>query len=81
MSNDIKTITFKSNNHFYYKELSGKKNNTVRETDDWGEEMWSLYENATHVRIHNGFTGDSFIREISDKTTYKNIAVISWEGW
>lgn len=74
----IRTIRFKSTPENFSKEFSGRKNNTVRFTEDWNEKRWNDFHNARFVEIVQRGSKNSFKREISDKTIYKNVAIISW---
>lgn len=72
------TVEFKSYPVNYVKEISGIKSNIVRFTDDWTKTRWKHYLNAEYVKITNSETKEFFIRQIKDKTTYKNLVIISW---
>ena len=78
METDDKTIRFKSIPDNYIKEESGLKPHTERFTNDWTKERWDKYYYATLIKIENTETKKHFIRVIRDKTTYKNLAIISW---
>ena len=71
-------IYFKSTHENWVKEWEGTKPNTVRFTDDWNFAKWEEFKKATHVQMIRKETGDTFYRKIVDKTTYKNLAIISW---
>lgn len=63
----------------FKKELLGTKPCTVRFTDDWDEDRWKDFKKATRVEIVcNPYHIFSFSRRITDKTVYKNVAIISW---
>ena len=74
-------IIFRSNPENYLKEKSGKKPNTVRFTDDWKKySVWSVYDRATHIKIiHTENPNRIFTRKLTDKTTYKDLAIFSWK--
>lgn len=74
----LKIIELKSIPEYYLKEKFGSKQNTVRLTDDWTEQRWKLFNQSKFIRIINTDTKEFFIRKISDKTIYKNLAIISW---
>lgn len=74
-----KIIRFKSTPQNFEKEEKGIKNNTVRFTNDWTPERWNDFHNATHVEIERSTDYKSFYRPISDKTVYRNVAIISWK--
>ena len=75
------TIRFKSIKENYDKEKSGIKNNTLRFTDDWTPERWEAYSKAEIVIISNKENPrDKFQREITDKTKYKNVVIITWKN-
>ena len=71
-------IYFKSTPENWKKEIEGLKRNTVRFTDDWNEFRWDRFNNATHVIIERTTDNKRFGRKITDRTLYKNIAIISW---
>lgn len=72
-------IKFNSTEENYAKEESGRKRNTVRFTDDWTKDRWNQYRKAKYVCIMEFPKHDKgFIREITDKTEYKNVVIISW---
>ena len=80
LDEDLELFFVKSFPVNWDKEKSGNKNNTVRETDDWDEERWKRYREATKIRLMNTDTKKTFTREISDKTEFKNLAIISWRS-
>lgn len=71
-------IILKSIPDNWKKEKLGLKSNTIRFTDDWDNARWNQFYNATHVVIKKTTDDKDFLRKITDKTVYKNIAIISW---
>lgn len=71
-------IWFKSTPENFEKEKSGVKPNTIRNHLDWNLDRIELYEKATHVGIRHTQDKDSFIRKITDKTSYDVNKIISW---
>ena len=58
------------------KEKLGIKPNTVRfDLPEWKK---NKLKEATHIRMHRGYTKTFFVREITDKTEWKNCHIISW---
>ena len=72
-------IKFRSTPENFRNEHDGSKPNTVRITEFWNDVWWQLYKKATHIRIINTKTKDIFEREITNKTLYRNMAIISWK--
>ena len=76
----MKLITFRSYPENFEKEISGKKANTVRFMEDWGVRKMRDFNESNIIKIVNTDTGEYFIRTITDKTVYKNLAIISWSS-
>jgi len=72
------TIKFKSTPDNFKAEQLNKKRNTVRLTDDWDYNRWFDFVNADEVQIANTLDNTLFKRDITNKTVYKGIAIISW---
>jgi len=71
-------IDFISTFEMYDKEESGIKPNTVRVLNI--NKALKLID-ATHVRIRRGYTERFFIREITDKTQWGKLWIISWNPY
>ncbi len=72
-------ISFKSKPEYFRAEQENLKRNTVRFTDDWTESRWYNFKSANKVMIENTENEDDmFVRDITHKCVYKNIAIISW---
>lgn len=69
----------KSDDEFFYKEMKGLKPNTERFTDDWSDKKWKQFRNAIYIEVqHTRHDYLTFRRKITDKSVYKNLAIISW---
>lgn len=81
-------IGFKSNTDYYYSEMDGTKNNTVREID-WND---SRFPTLLLMKLHNnyGFIKISlpkeysekeicFVRQITNVCVWNNLMIITWE--
>jgi len=75
---EIETIDFKSIPTFWGVEKESMKNNTARFTDDWNQHRWNRFWNAKDVVMENTETGEFFVRKITHRCVYKNVAIISW---
>ena len=71
----MKIINFISTFEMYDKEESGIKPNTVRLLNESKKQKLKI---ATHVRIRRGYTSNSFIRKITDKSEWGMSWIISW---
>lgn len=84
---EMNKITFKSIPEMYVKEKSGKKNNTLRkflaefvEDKRFSTLMKIKDENLEcEIEIINTETRESFIRKITDVSTYKGFFIITWK--
>lgn len=83
----MEKVSFKSIPEMYVKEKSGKKNNTLRkflaefvEDKRFSALMKIKDENLEcEIEIINTETGESFIRKITDVSTYKGFFIITWK--
>lgn len=83
----MKIVSFKSIPEMYVKEKSGKKNNTLRKflaeflIDERFETLMKIKDEnlEAEIEIVNIETGESFIRKITDVSTYKGFFIITWK--
>lgn len=71
----MKIINFISTFEMYDKEESGLKPNILRILRFNTEQK---LKEATHIKIRRGYTDNSFIRKITDKTKWGNNWIVSW---
>ena len=72
-------ISFKSIPEYYRKEAFDIKRNTVRLTTDWDYDRWKEFVEAKTIKIINSLDPlEFFYKEITDKTVYQGIVIISW---
>ena len=80
-------IEFKSCDEYFYKERSGRKNNTIRVKDKFKDERFLMLDyfiidpvrERLLIRIVNVETGESFLRTVKDVSTFENFYIITWE--
>lgn len=75
-------IIFRSRPHFYEKEESGRKCNTVRQLtiqEVYEINKWICGEGNDIIRIENLDTGAFFERTITDISCFDNHHIFSWE--
>lgn len=82
----ITTIEFESLKEYFEKEVTGKKNNTVRQITE--KEKTIILENLPnikYIRIKHGGGGQSFLKELTDITFFDihdynliRLCIFSW---
>lgn len=78
-------VIFKSEYQNFINEESGLKSNTIREVDWSDERFWMLREMLTKqvygiIKIKLPNTLQSFERQITNITFWKNFVIISWRS-
>lgn len=63
----------------YENESSDRKRNTVRfNYESWPEWKKEWLRTAKVIKVYKGYTKDWFIRNITNKTIFNDVAIISW---
>ena len=76
------TITFKSHPEFFLKEKYGSKPNTARILPPMELHKFnSVSEHIGFIEIVNTDTGESFKRELTDISRYKDMVIFSWRNY